>query len=179
MRSAIPFAFVAGIVLFGLLSRNTRSQEPSLEDLAGAYRNVEPDGGRATIEEQTDEGLSEARRVLRAMARPRILENNPPVRRLIIEIENGEARVTYEGGRSYHAPIGGPAVEQRAPDGGRVRVRYVADGDALVEIAEESRGSGRIRYERRGDELVVRTLIESSKLPAPIRFMMRFRPEQR
>jgi len=48
---------------------------------------------------------------------------------------------------------------------------------ALVEIAEARQGSGRIRYTRNGDNLVVRTVIESRFLPAPIRFTLRFRAE--
>lgn len=172
----IPAAIAAGSLVFGILSESALSQEPSIAELDGVYQNVEPDGGRGTIAAGTDQALSDAGWLLRSIARPRILENNPPVKRLIIEIEEGYARVTYEGERSYRAPIGGPAVKHRAPDGSEVRIRYEADGAALVEIAEASRGGGRIRYERRNGELLVRTIIESSRLPEPVRFTLRFRP---
>ncbi len=177
MRRAIATTAAAGLFLFGVLAV-ARSQGPAAASLEGVYLNVEEDGGRATIARKTDEGLRDARRVVRSMARPRILESNPPVRRLVIEIDGGEARVTYEGERSYHAPIGGPAVEQRAPDGSKVNVRYELDGSTLVEIAEASRGSGVIRYSRRGDDLVVQTVIEARQLPEPIRFTLRFAPER-
>lgn len=163
----------------GLGWQSARSQSSSVTALAGVYENVAPDGGRSAIVAGTDEALADARRIVRALARPRILENNPPVNRLTIAINGSEARVTYDGQRSYYGPIGnGAPVTQTSPEGGEVNVRYILEGDALVEIAEAKEGTGRIRYELDGGELLVHTQIDSRYLPAPIRFSMRFRPEQ-
>lgn len=159
-------------------SQSDAGQPAAAPSLAGVYRNVASDGGRAAIVAGTDEALSHAGPVVRSLARPRLLDNNPPVHKMTIRLDGGRASVTYGGFRTYRGPLGGGSpLEQRAPDGSDVRVHYQMERGALVEIAEARQGSGRIRYARNGDNLVVRTVIESRFLPAPIRFTLRFRAE--
>jgi hypothetical protein len=177
-RAALATAVLA-CVLAGAprgLSAQEGTSEP-VEALLGSYRNVAEDDGRAAIEAAVDTALEPANAVLRAMARGRILDNNPSVHRLVIERQGQAIQVSYDGTRSYRAALGGAAGVHRAPDGTRVRVRYSVDGGRLVEVVDSGRGHARSTYAREGEELVMSTIIASPHLPKRVRFRLRFRPE--
>lgn len=168
---AILFAFSSGgIVELG--QAVVKAQAP----LSGTYENTASDLGRGAIEEGVDHGLSKAGRIIRGIARQRLLKNNPPVRRLEIRLSEDESRIDYDDSRSYRGPIGvGDPQSCRSPDGGKVDVHYTWDRATLIEIAETREGSARIHYTLEGDRLRVETHIESRFLPAPIRFTLYFR----
>ncbi len=142
--------------------------------LVGQYRNAATDGGRGAIESATDAALDEARPLVRALARPRILRNNPPFERVAIALEGNDVEVAFDDDRSYRAPLGGASIARRSPGGSAMDVSYRIEGDALVSIAVARQGSSRTTYVLDDDVLLVTTVIESDRLPAPVRFTMRF-----
>jgi hypothetical protein len=157
----------------GAASQGGRSE--ALSDVTGVYQNEAPDGGKAIVEDATRAALEDAGLLVRALAKPRILDNNPPFERLVIARRGDEVQVDYEGARSYRAPLDGAAVKQRSPDGSEVEVSYRRRGSTLMEIAQAKEGRAVNTYRREGDELVAETTIESPRLPAPIHFVLRFR----
>jgi hypothetical protein len=142
--------------------------------LVGTYRNVAPDGGRGAIETATDIALDEARPLVRALAKPRILDTNLPFERVAITSYGTDVEVAFDG-RRYRAPLGGPPADLRAPDGSAMDLSYEVEGDALVAYAATSRGTSRTTYVPTGDGVHLTTVIESDRLPAPVRYSMRLR----
>jgi hypothetical protein len=151
-------------------------QGDALGALVGTYQNQAPDGGRAAIEAATDAALDDAGPVVRMLAKPRIVGNNPPFSGLSIARRGPDVEVSYgEGVRTYRAPIGGPPVEQRSPDGTEVEVRYELRGSVLVEHAEARRGGAVTTYRPTDEGLMLETTITAARLPTPVHFVMHFR----
>jgi hypothetical protein len=148
----------------------------ALRALVGTYQNQAPDGGREAIEAATDAALDDAGPVVRLLAKPRIVDNNPPFDGLSIARRGPNVEVSYgEGVRTYRAPIGGPPVEQRSPDGTEVEVRYELRGGVLVEHADARQGGAVTTYRPTDEGLILETTITASRLPTPVHFVMHFR----
>jgi len=144
---------------------------PVLARMLGRYVNVAADGGRAHIEARTDAVVAELRPAIRGIGRRHILRNNLPIRALVIDYVDGEVVVEYVGQhRRYHAPLGGPAVENSAPDGSSVDVRYRMRGDVLVEDMRARRGGAVSTYRLCPvtGELQLTTRVSSGSLPRDI-----------
>ncbi len=180
IRAAARIGLVLGLVLAvgGVAGAAApATSQGALGALEGTYRNEAPDGGRATIEAATRAALEDARRIVRFFAKTRILDNNPAFDQLAIRRRGREVEVAYGDVRTYRAPLGGTPVKQRSPDGHEVAVSYALHGSTLVERAEADKGYAVTTYRVEGGELVMATTIESSHLPEPVRFVLRFRRE--
>lgn len=142
--------------------------------LLGTWRNVAPDDGRAAIARAIDEGVEPMGPLKESIARRKLLENNPPIPRLVIAQAGRVLEVRFGHTHVYRAPLGGHPMTCQSPDGGDVKVTHQLRGDTLVERTSTSKGGSTMLLAPtpNGHRLHITMTIQSPHLPGPIRYRL-------
>ncbi|MFO0693746.1 MAG: hypothetical protein U0230_09350 [Polyangiales bacterium] len=179
----IPRRRVAALVLATTAlfasSASIGAQEPGDPSarLTGTWSNHAGDGGRAAIERGVEAGIEDLFALGKPTARSRLLESNPPIPTLHIEVASGRVRVDLGHGRNTAAAPGAwqPA---RSAGGDAIRIRYTMTSDGVLILDSVSDGgSGRhtFRVSEDGNTLRHSVRVESSRLPDDIRYTLTYR----
>lgn len=169
----------AAFALIAATTAGAHAQDrDGLDALTGTWKARAADGGRATIARAVEKGVEPMGFIKEPIARRRLLENNPPLEKIVIRDKGGgSVEVVFGGSHVYRAKVGGPAAPNRAPDGDTVKVTHRLRGSTLVQkvSAGGSGGSTMVfRPDADGDRLAVTMTIESKHLPSPIRYTLHF-----
>lgn len=140
--------------------------------LFGGYALDEPSSrAEARIRTAIERGTEPVNAIMRGMARARLTENNPLIRRVRIAVRGRDVAVSTNG-RTITAPASGAqrAVEL---DGRRVQASYGFAAGSLHQILDYGEATRRTTFELREDgRLLVTVTMASRILPNPLRYRL-------
>ena len=132
---------------------------------------------RRTIERAVDRAVDAMPFFARPIARPRLLEGTPVVRRIELRFgEDDRLAVSFDG-RRYETPIGQTRIRRRASDGERMRVtQRVRPSGQLEQVFQTDSGTRWWVYTATGeDELRLESTTDSDRMPQPLHFTLDYR----
>ena len=152
--------------------------DPKLERYVGTYRYVGGDADIDALDAAIEEVVSEMNFFIRGIARRRLRAPNLPSEKVIVSAGDGLIHIDRPGQPEVSAPANGKAVTWRHPEDGDVfQVRHGLDEHGvLYQRFEGDRSVSRNRFVLGDDDesLTIHTVITADRLPAPLRFEMRY-----
>lgn len=152
---------------------------PALDEYLGTYRYVGGDTDVEALDRAIEDVVSQMNFLIRGIARRRLREPNLPSKEVSIALHEGLIRIDRPGQPRVSAPADGKAITWRHPEDGDVfEVQHgIDDGGVLYQRFEGERSVSRNRFvlSEDGESLTIHTVIRADRLPAPLRFEMRYR----
>ena len=180
----IPLGAVGVLVATAWLADPSQAHalEPDLDRLVGAYRFVGGPEEVRQVERAIDEAVDEMNVFIRGIARRRLKEPNLPTDGLRIFIQDGAITVARTGQPSISAPANGKRVTWKNPRNGnelRVAHRIRADGALEQDLIGDRGVSTNVFSLLDNGHLMMKTTVESEKLPSTIRFTTTYARKQK
>lgn len=179
-RSWWACCLLLGIALLGgdLSMALAETVDPKLERYVGTYRYVGGDADIDALDAAIEEVVSEMNFFIRGIARRRLRAPNLPSKKVVISVEKDQILIDRPGQPEVSAPADGKAVTWRHPEDGDVfQVSHGTDEHGvLYQSFEGDRSVSRNRFVLGDDgkSLTIHTVITADRLPAPLRFEMRY-----
>lgn len=171
---------LVGIATLLLAASIALAQSPAEPDhefqrLFGGYTLDEPiPEVDARIRESIERSTEPMNVLMRAMARGRLRENNPIIRRLRIGVRGQDVAVSTNG-QTIAAPASGARRAMELP-GGNVEASYAFADGRLHQILDYGEGTRRNTFALEPDgRLVMTSSLSAGMLPQPITYQLRFR----
>lgn len=149
------------------------------QDTASRYEGrwrlaATPAQARRAIDAAVDEAVGAMPFLFRSIARDRLREGTPVVRRIELAFRDDGAVVASFDGRRYETPLGRTVPRTRSSDGARLRVTQRFDADGRFEqVFEGESGTRWYVYSPVGpDRLRVQSTTDSDRMPQAMRFTL-------
>jgi len=160
---------------FALTTNGALADSASFSAWVGTYTNAAPDKSEDLVEQAIEKGTSSMGALRRSVARSRLKKTNLAYKTVRIS-PSGNELVTDFDGRKYKAPTDGSSEKGKDPQGKAVTVSYQAAGTTLKSRFVAEDGEKKIDFERTpdGQSLIMHVTVLSKKLPAPIKYSVRY-----
>jgi len=175
---------VVAALSLGLAAAFPRSAEVQSADFAAAEERFEgtwrlavsPERGQQTIDAAVERAVNAMPFLFRSVARPRLRDGTPLVRRIELDFDDGAVAVSLDG-RRYRTPLGETRRVTRASDGARLRLtQRIQSGGQLEQVFQGDSGTRWFVYERVGeDRLRLTSTTDSDRMPEAMRYSLTYR----
>lgn len=170
-----PMAALA-VALLALAAVPAMGQEEAgLERFNGTWRyNGSAASGQQIIERQVERTVAPMNIFVRAIAAGRLRGKNQLVRRIEINIANDNARIVFDGSRTYRTGLG--QWRNHTFDGDQLRVQIRHRGGSLVQLFRSDGGSRRNIYTILPDgNMRLQVTVQSDQLPRDMTYRLTYR----
>lgn len=174
------YLLLLGVALLGgdFSAARADTVDPKIERYVGTYRYVGGDADIDALDAAIEEVVSEMNFFIRGIARRRLRAPNLPSEKVVVSARDGRIQIDRPGQPEVSAPANGKAVTWRHPEDGDVfQVRHgIDEHGVLYQRFEGDRSVSRNRFvlSDDGKSLTIHTVITADRLPAPLRFEMRY-----
>jgi len=133
--------------------------------------------GRREIEAAIDLATEDMNILIRGIARRKLREANQIIPQLSFALSSERLDVRYIEGRWISAPADGTPVRWTDQYGEEISVQHTRRGNTVVQRMQGEGGKRRNVYsfDEQGHTLTMDVTIESSRLPEPVRYRVRYR----
>lgn len=148
--------------------------EPSLAAFQGQYVFSGGESQRQAMRQEIDDATEDLNVALRALARRKIWKSQEPSRMMTIKVEGDSVSIVRSGGKpEFVGKVGGGSFAVDGKYRGRIKWR---GGKLLVDITGGDQHTT-VRFTLNPDShsVVMRTTIDHSMLPRPVRLKKTFR----
>lgn len=137
---------------------------------------VSPDRAQQTIDTAVERAVNAMPFLFRGVARGRLRDQTPAVRRIVLDFDDGAVAVSYDG-RDYRSPLGETRRVTRSSDGARLRLtQRLQSGGQLEQVFEGDSGTRWYVYEATGpDTIRLTSTTDSDRMPEAMRFSLTYR----
>lgn len=130
--------------------------------------------GRQTIERAITRAVDGMNFITQPIATGRLRDKNPLVQRFEIQIANGNARVVFDGRRTYRGAL--DAWTPHRFDGESLSVQFRDRGDSLVQLFRTDSGTRRNIYRVLPDgRMRLEVTVQSGSLPRDMTYQLTYR----
>ncbi len=141
----IVAAALLGLAAIPALGQDTAADTTAAEQFNGTWRYTgSAQHGTQIIHRAVDRTVEPENFIVRSIAAGRLRDKNPLVRRIEINVSGGNARIVFDGNRTYRTALG--AWRTHTFDGDSIRVQIREHGGALVHLFRSDSGTRRNVY---------------------------------
>ena len=142
--------------------------------LSGVFTN--PSQTDAEIKKAIEAGVKKVNFVIRSMARSRLTNVNPAVKRVAIERANDAITVTFDERKPVRMPTDGSTIKWTREDGQIYDVQLQQKDEQLVQTFKNEEGQRTNTYKLSpdGKTLTLEVELRSERLPEPVRYQLTF-----
>lgn len=179
-RALLPFAALLAVAAWPSSAALQDADEVAAfrERFEGTWRlTVSQQRAQQTVNQAVDRAVDAMPFFFRPVARDRLREGTPVVRRIELDFrDDGRLSVSFDG-RRYTTRIGRTERARRARDGEPMRVtQRLRDSGQLEQVFQTDSGTRWYVYTATGDDRMrVESTTNSDRMPQPLRFRLDYR----
>jgi len=145
---------------------------PAAERFNGTWRySRSAAAGTAIIHRAVDHTVDPMNFIIRPIAAGRLRDKNPLVQRIEIHVSGGEARIVFDGHRTYRTPLGQWRTHHF--DGDAIQVQIRERGGSLVQLFRSDSGTRRNVYRMLPNgNMRLEVTVQSDSLPQDMHYQL-------
>ncbi len=168
-------AFVASPVARGQEGDAPAAADQGPARFNGTWRYAgSPSSGQQIIERAITRAVDGMNFITQPIATGRLRDKNPLVRRIDINLTSTDARVVFDGNRTYRGQLN--TWTNHTFDGDTVRVEFRHRGDSIVQLFRTDSGTRRNVYRLMPNgQLRLEVTVQSGSLPRDMTYRLNYR----
>ena len=171
----LGLAAVPSVPALGQEAETPAAQDPVAEFFNGTWRYAgSAQHGTQIIHRAVDRCVEPENFIVRSVAAGRLRDKNPLVRNISINVGGGNARIVFDGSRTYRTALG--AWRTHRFDGDSVRVQIREHNGSIVQLFRTDSGTRRNVYRRMPNgQMRVEVTVQANSLERDMTYRLLYR----